>query len=239
MAIDGLSAWLIHRQVTGETSYRLTLFTRDKGMVWGRYRGGRGLKKQSVIQPFLPLWIAVAEQPSGILYIQNVESVAAPIPLQGISLFAALYLNELLYHVIKPGDPQPELYECYGYTIQALSSQQERRSIEALLRRFEWQLLDACGVLCSFENDAYTHEPIAADKQYRFQPDAGFIAVECGLSGADILAFADGQLTEPAVLKTGKLIMRHAIDSLLGGRTLTSRQLFSVQPNHPHHSSDT
>lgn len=231
MTTECFTAWLIHKQAIGNTSSRLTVFTQEKGIIHCLFRGGRALKKQAALQLFLPLWIEIDSRAYG-QYIRQLECQGV-IPLfASTNLFAALYINELIYHTIKPNDAQPELYESYQYTMQALPSITDRLAIEAVLRRFEWQLLYACGVLCSFEKEAHTNQSIDATQFYKYLPARGFIASAQGLPGCDILALAQDQLNTPQILKTAKIIMRQAINYLLAGKELKSRSLFKKQvPN--------
>ncbi|MFC3908443.1 DNA repair protein RecO [Legionella dresdenensis] len=230
MTIESFNAWLIHKQPSGDTSTRLTFFTAEKGIVTCDYKGGRTPKKQAASQLFTSLWVAVTSR-NNWHYIQSLESPAQPINLQGISLFSALYLNELIYYTLKPQDAQPELFEAYQFTMHALETVEERLAIEVLLRQFEWLLLKNCGY--QFAEETINSEPLSADNRYVYIPGKGFIGAENGLPGGDILAVVAGQFHEAAVLRTAKIMMRQAIDYLLDGRVLKSRSLFSRLGRHP------
>lgn len=220
-------AWLLHKTPSGDTSTRLHLFTREKGLVSCLYKGGRTPKKQAILQAFIPLWLSL-DTNKDWYYVRNLETVSVALDLKGIALFAALYINELVYYALKPLDPYPELYDAYHYTLRALASVTERLAMEALLRKFEWALLCECGYMLSFD-DCESGRAVCGNQRYRFVVGKGFTAAADGLSGAHILAISQGQFIDVAVLKTAKLIMRQAINHFLGGRELQSRRLFKPQ----------
>jgi len=213
-------AWLLHKVPSGETSVRLSLFTCDKGIVPCLYKGGRTPKKQAILQPFTPLCLFLNNNKDWY-YARNLETTSAPLHMKGLSLFAALYINELVYYALKPLDPHPELYESYQYTLQGLASITEQLAIESLLRKFEWVLLRECGYMLSFMDDRES-----AAEYYQFVIGKGFTVAEEGLLGDHIFAITQGQFIDVQVLKTAKLVMRQAITHLLGGRELKSRALF-------------
>lgn len=225
MTTEALEAWVLHKRPSGDTSVRVTFFTREKGILNCLYKGGRTPKKQAILQPFLPLWLAIDVRRDWH-HVRQIETVAKPCELKGNSLFAGLYVNELLYYALSPLESQTELFDVYLHTMQGLSAITDRLAIEVLLRRFEYSLLLACGYSVSFTNEAYTVEPIEADQSYKFIAGAGFVATEIGIAGMDILALAEGRLDEVKVLRTAKFIMRQAIDHLLGGRELKARSLY-------------
>lgn len=227
MITETLSVWFIHKQASGETSVQVSFFTRDKGMVKCLYRGGRTPKKQSLLQPFLPLWLSMDVRRNWH-YVRQLESSALPLSLKGTSLFAALYLNELLYYALCPLEAHPQLHDLYQYTLQALTVLSERSAIEVVLRRFEMRLLLDCGYALCLTEEAVTKQAIAADKQYLFTPGHGLTAADKGLKGADIVAMAQDKLEDIAVLKTAKWIMRRAVDHLMAGREIKARLLFNT-----------
>lgn len=222
-------AWLLHKSPSGDTSARLSLFTRDQGIVTCLYRGGRTAKKQAILQPFIPLWLFL-DSKRDWHYVRSLETVSAPLPLKNNSLFCALYVNELLYYALKAFDPHPELYDVYEYTLKGLAHITEQVAMESLLRKFEWMLLGSCGYMLSFAENAAA--------RYRFVAGKGFVVDRNGVPGEDVLAITRGQFEDVRVLKSAKLIMRQAVDDLLGGRELKTRALFtSSRGRHLRHPS--
>lgn len=222
MTAEALTAWVLHKQASGDTSARVSFFTQERGRVDCLCKGGRTPKKQALLQPFAVLWLAV-DRRRDWFYASHIESQSAPCELKSHALFAALYLNELLYYTLSPLDPQPELYKVYVHTLEALVALTERSAIEILLRRFEWALLIACGHTLSFVEEVNSGKPIRAENYYRFIAGEGFRLAEQGISGSTLIALAQGELDDLYVLKSAKLIMRQAIDFLLEGRELKSR----------------
>ncbi|MBA2709822.1 MAG: DNA repair protein RecO [Tatlockia sp.] len=219
MTTKALEAWVLHKKPSGDSSLRLTFFTRKMGIVECLYKGGRTPKKQAVLQPFQSLWLNLNVHRDWY-FVRHIEIIKNTIPLKGNALFAGFYVNELLYYALKPQDPQPELFNAYVQVMQGLSAISERLAIEILLRRFEWILLKACG---------YSLKPQNGFKQehyYQLIAGEGFVKAEAGFSGKDIIELAEGRLETLSVLKSAKLIMRQAIDHLLNGRVLKSRSLF-------------
>jgi DNA repair protein RecO (recombination protein O) len=226
MSTEAFEALVLHKRPSGDASMRITFFTREKGVLTCLCKGGRTPKKQAILQPFTSLWLAIDTRKDWY-YVRSIESTAISFELKGKVLFAGLYLNELLYYALAPIDSYPELFDVYLLTLRGLTTTTDRLVIEALLRRFEYVLLSACGYAVSFTEEACSVDAIASDKQYQFIASTGFIASNEGnLSGRDILAFAQGQLSDLKVLKAAKIIMRQAIKHLLGERELKSRSLY-------------
>lgn len=229
MTTETVEAWVLHKRPTGDASARVTFFSREKGILNCLCKGGRTPKKQALLQPFTSLWLTINTR-KDCHYTNHIESISAPSILKGDALFAGLYMNELLYYALSPMDPHPELYDVYLQTLHGLTTINDRLIMEALLRRFEWSLLVACGHSLSLTEEAHSTAFIDSNKRYRFIVSEGFVADDKGmLSGRDILALSQGQLDDVNALKTAKLIMRQAIDHLLGGRELKSRSLYSKE----------
>jgi len=226
MTTKSLEAWVIHKQWSGDTSARVNFFTRELGLVNCLCKGGRTPKKQSLLQAFTPLWLAVDERHERY-YANSIEATAVSLPLAGTALFSGLYINELLFHALKPVYPDPHLYEAYLQTLKGLVLMESKTQVEALLRRFEWALLHACGYSFSLIEEARSESLISASLQYQFVAGEGFIAAGKGIPGEHILAIAADNLEDAVYLKSAKLIMRQAIDHLLGGREIKARALYS------------
>ena len=217
--------WLIHKTWAGESSARVLLFTRDQGLIWAKCHGGWGPKKQAMLQAFTPLWIELTQRQTWY-YVRHLESAGSAFEFTGIYLFSALYINELLYHALRPEDPHSDLYDAYVTTLQKVSLVATKAELEPILRRFEWKVLTSIGYAMSLTHDAQTHTPIVATHYYSFQAGLGFLLAPTGIVGADILALAHDELHDPKVLKTAKYIMRRALEHAFGGKTIKSRAFF-------------
>ncbi|MBA2656353.1 MAG: DNA repair protein RecO [Tatlockia sp.] len=225
MTTESLEAWFLHKTPSGDSSTRVSFFTREKGIINCLYKGGRTPKKQALLQPFSSLWLALDIRKDWY-YLRHVEEVACATRLKGSAVFAGLYVNELLYYALRPMDSQPELFAVYLQAMQGLSIFNEQLAIEIVLRRFESALLQACGYSLAFNSTVHPTMPINPLLYYQYIAGEGFRQSDQGFSGSDLLALAEGRLDELSVLKTAKTIMRQAINHLLGGKVLKSRSLY-------------
>lgn len=219
-------AWLLHKKAQGNTSLRLVLFTKEQGVITCSYTGA--YKKNTSLQVFLPLWVAINSSFKG-RYIHKIETIGPGLFFKSLNLYSTLYLNELLYLVLKEGEAFPHLYQTYEETLIALSRMKEPLGIEVLLRRFELIFLKECGYLLPFYTEVEFNKAVIPTKFYLFDAEKGFTEAEKGLLGENILAIAHNDFSQLNTLKTAKIIMRKAINYLLEGKQLTSRQFFSKQ----------
>lgn len=223
-----VEAWILHKQWSGETSAKVSFFTREMGLIHCLYKGGRTPKKQALLQAFTPLWVTIIERYDQY-YVQSVESISSTPPIMGDSLFAGLYVNEILYYALSPNSHDPILFDAYLFTLKNLLLTKEKFILEALLRRFEWTLLQACGYSFSLTQEARTENLIMANFCYQFVVSEGFVLDNKGIPGAHILALAQDNLSDPACLKSAKMIMRQAINHLVGGREIKARALYTQE----------
>lgn len=228
MITNGLQGFVLHQRGLGDTSAQVSFFTREHGVVSARSQGGRTPKKQALLQAFTPLWLCFDVR-ADWYYVRQIDVLASSFVLAGDALFAGLYVNELIYHGLHQLDPSPVLYDVYVHMLQtlvSLSPLSDRLSIEAALRRFEWQFLSSCGYAFSLTHDAITHIPIVADHQYDFIAGEGLVLASKGIPGQSIIAMACDHLDDALVLKAAKWIMRRAIDHALGGVRIKARELY-------------
>lgn len=187
-------------------------------------RRARG-KGGSLVRPFVPLEVELRGR-SELKNVGRLDSMGVAAWLHGDALFSGLYLNELLMRLLPAEAPQPELFEHYALTLQALAA---GRPLEPLLRSFEWRLLEDLGYAFALDHDV-SDEPIEAEGLYRLQVDAGLervYLVQPGLfNGAQLLALAQADWDAPGALLAAKRLMRQALAVHLGPKPLVSRELF-------------
>lgn len=224
MITKSLEAWVIHKRPSGDTSAYITLFTSEYGLVTALYRGARTPKKQSVIQAFTPLWVEFNVRHDR-WYIRQMDMKSPTLPLTGVSLFSALYINELLHHALRLEDAYPQLYDAYSQLLPELLQKNTSIALEPLLRRFELLLLTMAGEQYSFTHDV-DFNPIEPRTLYRFIPGAGLQSAKVGILGEIILAIASDTLNDPSVLLAAKKLLRTAIDHLIDGKPIKARELF-------------
>ena len=227
MIIEEANGWLIHKGNVAERATLLTFFTRETGLTRLRMRTSQLIKQNDLIQPFTALWWKSNSRSYGV-YLQQIEPLASSLSLLHHYVLAGLYLNELIYHALPVNQPEPLVFASYERSLQALAQQPAAALLEQILRRFEWQLLAACGVLVSFTHTKDHCTAIEPDKYYAFIPESGFVLAEKGFFGAHLLAMVADEWTCPSVLMTGKRVMRAAIDHLLNGVPLHSRRLYRI-----------
>ncbi|MCR9192695.1 MAG: DNA repair protein RecO [Gammaproteobacteria bacterium] len=215
--------WILHKTWSGDTSARILFLTREQGVIRALCKGGRTPKKQACLQPFTPLWVALDER-RGWFYVRHLEIAAPTVHLTHAHLFSALYLNELLYHTLRPEDPHPEIYDAYTATLNILNVSPDMPALERSLRRFEWTLLSSIGYGISLRHDVNT-QPIMASEYYVFHAGSGMLPAKQGILGAHLLALDQDCLDDPAVLRTAKHVMRQAVDHALGGKEIKTRRL--------------
>lgn len=228
-------AFVLHRRAYRETSFLVDLFTPDFGRLTVIAKGVR--KKAScspaLLQPFVSLlvsWYGKGE----LMTLTHVEAIKPPVLLQSECLFAGFYLNELLTYLLQKWDAHPVLFTWYAKTVIALQSGKLEQKI---LRVFEKNLLQELGYGLLTKEHSLQGERFLPDKYYRFTMEQGFVLSGPSLnvesqsnifSGKSLLAIAaeDWQVAES--LKDAKRLSRMVLMSLLGNRTLHSRQLFSM-----------
>lgn len=224
MITNTTSAWILNKKGIGETSFVVTFFTPDHGVMVSRCKGVRRAKNHVQLQPFTPLWVHFRMR-ADRYYMQQIEMMAPTLPFSGTVLFSALYLNELLTYGLCPQDPHELLFTMYSETLQAMTTVQDAPSLEALLRRFELLFLDQIGYQLPLTQDI-NQNPIDSERYYQFIPGEGFIEAQQGILGAHLHAFSGHDFNHLDVLKSAKWLMRRAISHALDGKRIHSRNLF-------------
>lgn len=215
--------YVLHGRAYKESSALVDLFT-PQGRLRAVLRNARG-KSGSLARPFVGLEVTLRGR-GELKSVSRLEAAGPAFFLQANALFSGLYLNELLMRLLAADDPQPDLFQLYASTLQALAG---GRPLEPLLRAFEWRLLGELGYGFSLEQDV-DGAPIQAAQSYRFDPEQGLQGVHdlqpgC-FSGLELQAMAQADWQFPGALAAAKRLMRQAMAPHLGGRPLVSRELF-------------
>lgn len=234
-----VSGFVLHTRAFRESSVIAELFTATHGRVSVVFRGVKSASKKNnksrLLQPFQPLsflWYGDKELKTGKAF----EAEGAGFFFSGAVLYSAMYLNEILLRVLYKDDPHPDLFLYYRETLQHLQSiaSDDLLTLEVLLRRFEWQLLNALGYQLSLDYDS-NYAAIVSDQYYRYDPDIGFTIAPRKLDptykqhcfiGAELLGIQHQAWHEAGVLKAAKRLMRLALAPHLGDKPLKSRMLF-------------
>lgn len=233
-------AYLLHKRSYRETSSILEVLTKDFGRISLMARASRGSRSRmsgSLLQ-FTPL--VISWQGKGNL--PNLKSaeradIKAPV-LKKRALLVAMYINELLVHLLHKHDVHEDVFEHYHHTLYQL--QDEGDNLEIVLRRFEIKLLELLGFGLSLEHEADTGKKIKAGSVYEYHLEHGPVmsagndtwseAHQPRISGHCLLALSEGRYREiaadPDFLSELKRLMRFIIAHHLGNRKLKSRELF-------------
>ena len=134
-------------------------------------------------------------------------------------------MNELLLRMLARDDPHPGLFDAYTTALAAFS---EGATLDATLRRFEWNLLRESGYAPDLELDSNSAR-IRADGWYRWLPASGFLVSEPddsqAVAGATLREIATGRYQSPGSRQQAKLLTRTIISHHLNGATIHSRQI--------------
>jgi DNA repair protein RecO (recombination protein O) len=233
-------AYVLHTRAYRDSSLLVELFTRDhgrismvaKGVKGGARRKTTGGSQVALLQPFVPLLCSWSGR-SGLKTSTGCEARGVAPGLSGRRLYCGLYLNELLSRLLHHYDAHEDLYDLYEESLQGLARD---TAFDVLLRRFEYQLLEALGYGFDFTQEGPSGRAVSASGWYEFHAEQGLVAAAPQpngdmprFSGADLLAIARSDFTTTQVGKTAKRLMRQALATHLGGKPLKSRELFLRQ----------
>jgi DNA repair protein RecO (recombination protein O) len=225
-------AYVLHQRPYRDTSQILELFTRDYGRVSVFARGARGPRKGgasliSILQPFnrlLVSWSGRGEAGQLIgAEFDGALSVLAP-----DRLVSGFYLNELLLKLFARHDSHADVFDLYDRTLASLKDADD--SVRPL-RIFEKRLLDALGYGLALDRDVTTGQPIEPGVAYHYRLEQGAVRTSGVAEGAlvftgeTLLSLAREDLSESAACAEARRLLRAALDRVLDGRELKSRQV--------------
>src|SRR4029079_10354167 len=105
--------FVLHQRPYRNTSQLLECVTAAHGRGGLVARGSRSspTRQRALLQPFVPLrlsWIRRGD----LGRLTQVETSGLPFDLEGLSLLAGYYANELLLRLTARGDPNAEVFSC-------------------------------------------------------------------------------------------------------------------------------
>jgi DNA repair protein RecO (recombination protein O) len=234
MRVNLQPAYVIHRRPYRDTSALLDVFTAEYGRVGlvarGIRRRVRSAGNAALLQPFRPLLVSFSGR-SELKTLLTTEAVRDLPELRGNRLFSGMYINELLVRLLHRNDAHPRLFAAYGNALSALGGP---APVDAVLRRFELDLLEDLGYRLELDIDSGSGERVLESGWYRYDPGHGFIAceaVDTAFAGADLLAMARGEFGG-AVRPQARRLLRAALAVHLGEKPLRSRELFAAAGRH-------
>lgn len=242
-ATSSHSAYIIHVRPYRETSVQLELLCHDLGRIAAIYKGGRkSTKNRTRPEQFVHYHASLFGngEMKSVASLEVDQDFERP-RLQGVQLFSAMYINELLYKALPRNVLHADIFLAYQDVLLALRS---TGNFEAHLRHFELRVLASLGYGLSFELESDGHTPIDASLSYQFEAGRGFSVLRPNeltpelnksaqlqsgrppvVDGQVLRKIAAGEWREETVLKTLKRINQVAINDLLKGKPIKSREL--------------
>ena len=217
--------YVLHHRPYRESSALVNLLVDGIGRVDAVARDGSGKRSiKSILQPFQPLIFEFSGK-SELKNISQIEAAAPAVPLSGYSLYAGMYINELLMRTLSVHHNAEALFLIYHQALVGLAAQ----FCESKLRYLELALLRELGAMPSLIRDTQG-EPLIPEHYYQLVPELGFQFVlnsraKHTYQGAMLTAHNDNQLLQEQFL-AAKRLMRSMLQPLLGDKPLVSRQLF-------------
>ncbi|MBE3665075.1 DNA repair protein RecO [Vibrio navarrensis] len=226
---DGLQrCFILHRRPYSESSLILDVFSEEYGRLTILSKGARSKRSnlKGALQPFTPLLLKWSGKGS-MKTLRQAEPISLGLPLSGITLYSAMYVNELIGRVLAAEVAMPGLFHDYLF---ALTELVQNDNPEPALRRFELALLSAMGYGVDFLHCAGSGEPVDPDMTYRYREQKGFIASvrmdNLTFYGNELIAISERRFVTREQLKAAKRFTRIALKPYLGGKPLKSRELF-------------
>jgi DNA repair protein RecO (recombination protein O) len=222
-------AFILHHRPFRDSSQILDVFSRDHGKLAVVARGSRGARSRlkGVLRPFMPLSMSwVIKSDLGTL--TGAEVRGAPLSLSGDGLLSGYYVNELILHFLHRHDPQPEIFDTYGHTIQALAA--AGSVVAPCLRQFEIELLRQVGYALNLDHEFGSNNALDPEQHYEYRVEQGPVPVSrtdgpLVFKGEMLAAIAEQQFDAPEVLRAASRLLRDVISFHLGGKELKSRKV--------------
>ncbi len=224
------TTYVLHRRAYRESSLLLECISAEYGRVGivargaarGRRRGGESMQ---AFQKYAAAWSGRSD----LHTLTKLEAVGKALSLSGLRLFSGFYVNELTMRLTTRHDPSPDLFKVYEHALLSLSVSEA--AIEPILRRFEKDLLEACGYGLQLSVDATTGEEIDPSGRYHYVLEHGPMrltdeAAGIDIGGATLIGLANNTDLIPLQLSEAKKLMRFVLHHYIGDRPLASRSLF-------------
>ncbi|HEX7340307.1 MAG TPA: DNA repair protein RecO [Rhodanobacteraceae bacterium] len=231
MLITQQPAYVLHARPYRETSLLLECLTRDHGRLGVVARGVRRARATTAaadLQPFRRLALTFVLR-GELATLRAAEPVGPSRPLEGTTLFAGLYVNELVVRLSAREDADGGLFDTYAQTLDRLTAEPE--ALAWTLRRFERDALAALGYAMELAVDAQRDEPLEAAAEYVYVPEQGPLRAMPGqpglrVRGADLLGLGNDRPPDAEGLERLRRLLRGIVLHHLGGKPLRSWQVF-------------
>jgi DNA repair protein RecO (recombination protein O) len=219
-------AFILQQRKFRETSLIIDALTRDYGRISLLAKGVRKARSKTagLLQPFIPLTLSYSGK-AELKTLTAVEIIHSFTELKGLALYCGFYINELVTCFLHRYDPHPDVFSHYRECLACLP---DGSKMEAALRVFELNLLDAVGYGLQLDYDFHNEKPVNPLKKYHFSSEQGPIeAVDGHFSGKTLQALKLREFSDAQALIEAKILMRSVIAVYLHGKPLNSRALIN------------
>lgn len=228
MDSDFYTAYLLHRRPYSDSQVMLDMLVEGVGQLrmLARVSGRQATKHKAQLQPFQSLLIHYSGN-YDLKYINKFELHGNPLFLTGDKLYCGFYMNELTNRIVPVNEPIEDVFQLYKTHLAHL---EQGMNLQAVLRSYEFQLLELLGYGVDFCFDA-SGGPIDEKQTYCYFSEVGFLIQDdpySGFSGAQLTAIANHDFSQSDVLYLAKQLSRYLLKPLLGNKPLKSRELFSA-----------
>lgn len=228
LSLDGEPGFILHTRPYKEHSLLVELFTLNYGRLSAVARLSNKVASRSagIYQPFIPLKLTLRQSAGSLWTLTDAFMQRCAYKIEVPILFCAIYINELIYHLVKTHESMPKLFAIY---LKSLEELELNKDTSLTLRAFETTLLENLGYgIDYFSSD---HGEIQEDLCYHFDLNSGFLlssaAEDYSYSGRDLISIRHNDMSAKSTRNVLKKLNKCVIDSLLEGRKLKSRELYS------------
>ncbi len=227
---DFLNAFLIHRRPFQENGLLLDFFTLEQGMV--RCVSKYSRKSRSPIPSFVRLNILFSGK-GELKSLKQWEVDKNLEALKSADRLLLLYVNELLYRLLKSSEEFSDVFRQYQQLVEFLPNLTTNNK-HWVLRLFENTLLKELGFGIAYDVDSENNK-IVENKKYIYQENVGFVIAEKGLFSGEMLLYLNENLLnnysnfscpDSILLKQCRNLFRSRLATLLGDKPLKTRELF-------------
>lgn len=212
------NAFLVAKRPYLEKKVILTLLTENHGIICAMTHQSK--QKRPHLEPFTPLACQLLIKNS-ISQLKKIETQNYYPPLQGQYIFAGLYMNELIYRLFQPNEPQEELFELYQKTLEKLAN---KKPLKHTIRTFEHALQTYLGYGLNTHILKETDHP-----WFVFNTETGLTPSPTPTAKAiprKVLSeLAKHDLTSQSTQQASKMIFTEIIKYLLGEKSLFITQI--------------
>ena len=152
MDSDFYKAYLLHRRPYSDSQVMLDMLVEGVGQLrmLARVSGRQATKYKAQLQPFQALLVHYNGK-YDLKYINKFELHGNPLFLTGDKLYCGFYLNELTNRIVPINEPIDQVFQLYKTHLENLNSGTD---MQAVLRSYEFQLLELLGYGVDFSFDA-------------------------------------------------------------------------------------